>query len=133
MTATVSGNQTNIAGSGAIGGALRAQATGLPIYAEGYPYFDTAAFTTPLAGEFGDAGRNTIPGLEHATFNMSFRRNFRLGDSTMRTLSFQLNTQNALNHPSITGIGTTVNSNTFGLATGASQMRTVSLAMRFSF
>jgi hypothetical protein len=132
-TATISGNQTNIAGSGAIGGTLRAEATGLPIDAPGYPYFDTLAFTTPPAGEFGDAGRNTIPGVEHASFNLSFRRNFRLGDSSLRTLSFQLNTQNALNHPSITGFGTTVNANTFGLATGAAQMRTVSLAMRFSF
>ena len=133
MTATVAGNQSNNAGSGAIGGTLRAEATGLPIYAAGYPYFDTAAFTTPPAGQFGDAGRNTIPGLEHATFNVSFRRNFRLGDSSMRTLSLQLNTRNALNHPSITGIGTTVNANTFGYATGASAMRTVSMALRFSF
>lgn len=133
MTATVSGNQSNLAGSGSIGGTLRAEATGLPIHAGGYPYFDTAAFTTPPSGEFGDAGRNTIPGLEHASFNISFRRNFRLGESSQRTLSVQLNTRNALNHPSITGIGTTVNANTFGYATGASQMRTVSLAMRFSF
>jgi hypothetical protein len=134
MTATISGNQSNIAGSGAIGGTLRAEATGLPIYAAGYPYFDPLAFTTPPSGEFGDAGRNTIPGLERASFNVSFRRMFRLGNETsQRTLSFQLNTNNALNHPSITGIGTTVNSNTFGYATGASQMRTVSMLMRFSF
>ncbi len=58
---------------------------------------------------------------------------FRLGEASQRTLSMQINTNNALNHPSISGFGTTVNSNTFGLATGASAMRTVSLQMRFTF
>ncbi len=134
MTATISGNQSNIAGSGSIGGTLRAEATGLPIDAAGYTYFNPLAFTTPPSGEFGDAGRNTIPGFEHATFNLSLRRMFRLGEASQRTLSFQLNTNNALNHPSITSIGTTVNANTFGYATGASQaMRTVSMQMRFTF
>jgi hypothetical protein len=133
MTATISGNQSNIAGSGSIGGTLRAEATGLPIDAPGYVYFNPLAFTTPPAGEFVDAGRNTIPGFEHATFNLSLRRMFRLGEASQRTLSFQLNTNNALNHPSITSIGTTVNANTFGYATNASQMRTVSMQMRFTF
>lgn len=133
-TATVSGNLSNLGGGGAIGGTLRAQATGLPINAPGFPYFNTAAFTTPLAGEFGDAGRNTIPGLPHASFNMNFRRTFRLGnEASQRTLAFQLNTNNALNHPTISGFGTNVSSNTFGIATGASQMRTVSMNLRFSF
>jgi hypothetical protein len=134
MTATIAGNLSDIAGSAAIGGTLRAEATGEPIYASGYPYFNPLAFTTPPPDEFGDAGRNTIPGLYHATFNMNFRRMFRLGnEAAQRTLSFQLTTNNALNHPTITGIGTTVNANTFGYATGASQMRTVSMLLRFTF
>ena len=133
-TATVSGNLSNLGGGGAIGGTLRAEATGLPISAAGFPFFNPAAFTTPLTDEYGDAGRNTIPGLPHATFGMNFRRTFRLGnEASQRTLAFQLNTNNALNHPTISGFGTNVSSYTFGIATGASQMRTVSMNLRFTF
>jgi hypothetical protein len=44
-----------------------------------------------------------------------------------------LSATNALNHPYITGFGTTVNSATYGLPTAVSTMRTVSLLLRFSF
>src|SRR5262249_7188455 len=124
-TATVSGNLSNLGGGGSIGGQLRAQATGLPIDASGFKYFNPAAFTTPIPGQFGNAGRNTIPGLPHASFNLSFQRTFRLGnEASQRTLTFALRTNNALNHPSISSFGTNVSSYTFGIATGASQMRT---------
>jgi len=82
----------------------------------------------------GNAGRNTIPGLPHSTFNLNFRRTFRLGnEASQRTLAFQLNTQNVLNHPTISSFGTNVSAYTFGIATGASQMRTVSMNLRFTF
>jgi hypothetical protein len=38
-----------------------------------------------------------------------------------------------LNHVQITGFGTTVNSNNYGLATAASATRTVTLLLRFNF
>ena len=43
-------------------GQLRAEATGVSI-ASAINYFNLAAFTSPPAGEYGDAGRDTIPGL----------------------------------------------------------------------
>jgi hypothetical protein len=132
-TATIAGNLSNTGTSGAIGGTLRAEATGLPIDAGDYPYFNPAAFTTPVPGQFGNAGRNTIPGLIRTSLNASLRRTFRLGEASQRTLAFQLNTNNTLNHPEVTSFGTTVNSNTFGLATGAAAMRTVSMSLRFTF
>jgi trimeric autotransporter adhesin len=133
LTAIVAGNLSNTGGGSAAGGTLRAQATGLPIQVEGSQYFNPLAFTTPISGEFGNAGRNTIPGLLRPTVQASLRRTFRLGESSQRTLAFQLNTSNTLNHPTITGVGTTVNANTFSLPTQASQMRTVSMSMRFTF
>ncbi len=137
MTATISGNQSNIAGSGSSRRrrcALEEPGPGLDCDAAGYKIFlDPLAFTTPPSGEFGDAGRNTIPGFEHSSFNLALQRTFRLGEASQRTLYFRLSTNNVLNHPSITSIGTTVNANTFGYATGASQMRTVSMQMRFTF
>lgn len=131
LTALVAGNLANTAGL-AGSGSTRAQATGLPIYNAGYPYFNLAAFTTPPAGEFGDAGRDTITGPFRVSFNSALNRAFRFGD-TRRQLQLRLSATNALNHVAITGFGTTVNSATYGLATAASATRTVQLLMRFNF
>jgi hypothetical protein len=104
----------------------------LGIHAPGASYFNTLAFTTPPAGQFGNAGRDTIPGLFRTSFNANMNRSFRFGESR-RTLTFSANASNVLNHVTITGIGTTVNSATYGLPTSASGTRTLSLNTRFNF
>jgi len=131
MTAQIGGNLSSTGGNGALANP-RAQATGLPIEAAGYPYFNLQAFTTPPAGQFGNAGVDTIPGLFHTSLNASLNRAFRFGD-TRRQLQLRLSATNALNHVVITNIGTTVNSNMYGLPTGASATRAVTLLLRFSF
>ena len=76
--------------------------------------------TNPVSpGRFGNAGVDTIPGLFHTSLNASLNRAFRFGD-TRRQLQLRLSATNALNHVVITNIGTTVNSNMYGLPTGAS-------------
>ncbi len=130
-TATVSGNLANTGGIAALGG-VRAEATGAPIDAGDSPYFNLQAFTTPPAGEFGNAGRDTIPGPFQLGLNAAMNRAFRFGE-TRRTLQLRLSANNALNHVVITGFGTTVNSATYGLPTSASATRTVTLLLRFSF
>jgi hypothetical protein len=129
LTARVSGNLANTGGTAAFG-AGRAQASGLPI--DGSGYFNLAAFTLPLAGQYGNAGRNTIPGLFRTSLNASFGRAFRFAE-TRRQLQLRINANNAFNHVTITNIGTTVNSATYGLPTGASQTRTVNMTLRFNF
>jgi hypothetical protein len=131
LTAVVAGNVSNTGGLGASGG-VRAEATGLPINAGDDPYFNLLAFTTPAVGEYGNAGRDTIPGPFQLGFNAAINRAFRFGE-TRRTLQLRLSATNALNHVIITGFGTTVNSATYGLPTSASATRTVSLLLRFSF
>jgi trimeric autotransporter adhesin len=131
LTAHVSGNLANTGGL-AGGGSLRAQATGLSIHADGHPYFNPAAFTTPVAGLFGNAGRSTIPGLFRITINSSLNRAFRFAESR-RSLTFSVNAQNVLNHVTITSVGTTVNSSNYGLPAAASPTRTLSLSSRFNF
>jgi len=79
---------------------------------------------TPPSGQYGNAGRDTIPGPFQFGLNAALNRAFRFGD-TRRTLQFRLSTSNALNHVAITSFGTTVNSSTFGLATAASATRSV--------
>ena len=48
-------------------------------------------------------------------------------------LQLRISANNALNHVTITSVGTTVNSATYGLPTGASGTRTVSVLLRFNF
>jgi hypothetical protein len=131
LTAKISGNLANTGGL-AGGGSLRAEATGLPIEGPGDTYFNTLAFTTPLAGQFGNAGRSTIPGLFRVTINSSLNRSFRFRESR-RTLTFSVNASNVLNHVTITSIGTTVNSSSYGLPVAASATRALTLNSRFSF
>jgi trimeric autotransporter adhesin len=131
LTAKVSGNLANTGGL-AGGGSLRAEATGVPIQGPGGTYFNTLAFTTPVAGQFGNAGRSTIPGLFRIAVNSSLNRSFRFAESR-RTLTFSVNASNVLNHVTITSIGTTVNSTNYGLPTAASATRGITLNSRFSF
>jgi hypothetical protein len=131
LTATVSGNLANIGGNAA-GGSSRAEATGESINGGDNPYFNLAAFTTPPAGYYGNAGRDTITGPFQLGLNMALNRAFRFGD-TRRTLQLRLSANNALNHVEITSFGTTVNASNYGLPTAASATRTVTLLLRFSF
>ncbi len=128
FTATVSGDPS---GTGIIGSA-RANATGLPV-TNGVGYFNPAAFTTVPGGTYGTAGRNTIPGIVNFSLNVSAARSFRIGEKHRIQLTF--NTQNPLNHPTITGINTVIDSKTLtpGTPTQAGSMRTVNAQARFTF
>jgi hypothetical protein len=135
LTATIAGNLSNTGGIGSLVGASggsRAEATGLPITGGDNPYFNLAAFTTPPAGQFGDAGRDTITGPFQVSINAAINRAWRIGESR-RQFQLRLSATNALNHVVVTGFGTTVNSATYGLATSASATRVVSLLLRFNF
>ncbi len=131
LTATVSGNLANTGGTAAFGSG-RAEATGLPIYGPGSPFFNLDAFTIPPAGEYGNAGRDTIPGPMLIGLNSALNRVWRFGD-TRRQLQLRLSANNALNHVQINSFGTVVNSATYGLPTGATAVRSVVLTMRFNF
>lgn len=130
FTARVLGNQSNSGGTGSVGSG-RADATGLPIE-DGSGYFNPLAYAVPKAGFFGNAGRNTILGPSTFTMNMGVSRSFRMGDDRRR-LEFRVDSSNFVNAVNITGIGTVLNANNYGLATNAAGMRTVSTSLRFRF
>jgi hypothetical protein len=126
FTATVNGDTS---GTGYTGDA-RAQATGLPV-SSGSGFFNPGAFTVPAAGTFGDAGRDTIPGIPHFTLTASFFRSFRIDDK--RRIEFRLDSTNPINHVAITGINTTVGSIQYGLPTNAAAMRSATATVRLRF
>ncbi len=136
FTARVLGNQVNNSGTGSFS-SERASVTGLsPVLGTDERstsfWFNTAAFTLPDPGTFGDAGRNTIPGPGAWTLDLSVHRSIPLGE-TGRRLLISLRSQNVLNHVNYTSINTIVNSRGFGQVTAAGPMRTIQLDLRFSF
>jgi len=129
LTARVLGNVADAGGSGSVGNA-RADATGLPVTSS-QGFFNPAAFSVPAAGEFGTAGRNTIPMPGALTLNASLGRTFRFHDRYRA--EFRVDGTNITNSVNINGFGTTVNASNYGVATLAAAMRTFSFRVRFLF
>jgi hypothetical protein len=129
LTATVLGNASNLGGAG-VAGTVRADATGLPIDA-GSGYFNPAAFAVPLPGTYGTAGRGTIPGPGTFTMSLQLARQIQLAER--RSIEFNVQAANLLNHVNISGLGTVVNSLNYGLPTAAGGMRTLSATVRLRF
>lgn len=130
LTARVLGNTAVLAQTGGVGSG-RAEATGESL-ASATGFFNLAAFTIPPAGEFGNAGRNTIPGPDLVSLNAAFARSFQFGD-TRRRLELRLEANNVLNQVNYTNVGTVVNATNYGLPISASGMRTLSAVLRFRF
>ncbi len=113
-------------------GTVRADVTGLPIYAAPAGlYLNPAAFVAPVAGEWGNAGRNIITGPMQFSLNSSFGRVFRLGER--RSADLRFDSTNVLNHVAFTSWNTTVGSQNFGVPTSANAMRTIQATLRFRF
>jgi hypothetical protein len=115
-------------------GTLRANYNGQPI-ALADPistlFFNTAAFSIPAPGTFGNAGRNTIVGPGTSVMNLGVTRNISFGDT--RGLSIQLLASNLFNTVQFASIDTVVNSPTFGQVTSVRPMRRMQLLFRFRF
>lgn len=129
LTARVLGNTAQLAQTGAVGSG-RAEATGLPIDSSA-GFFNLLAFTVPPAGQYGNAGRNTIPGPGLFSLNLAFARSFTFAER--RRLEFRIEGNNILNTVNITNLYTVVNAVNYGLPSAASTMRTLDAVVRFRF
>jgi hypothetical protein len=129
LTPTVGGAGSQVSGTG-LSGTLRANYTGAPIRIDG-KNFNTEAFVLPLPGQWGTASRNSIPGPAQFSLNAQVSRTIRI--SERRTVDIQAQANNILNRVAVTGWGTTVGSNNFGLLTGVGGMRRINISMRMRF
>jgi hypothetical protein len=114
-------------------GTLRADYTGAPVTINDpalLQYFNTTAFSVPLAGTFGSAGRNTIIGPAQQQLDASLSRDVRFGN---RAVSVRLQGTNLFNSVRFGAIDTVVNSPTFGQVVSIRPMRSVQLNVRFRF
>ena len=113
---------------------LRADTSGAPITISDpsiINFFNTAAFSLPATGAYGDAGRNLIIGPGGHQLNGTLVRDIRLSGN--RALTLQINATNILNTVQWTTIDTDINSPTFGHVLSVKPMRAATMTMRFRF
>jgi hypothetical protein len=131
LTARVLGDLAiGLAQTGGVGSG-RAEATGLSL-ASASQFFNPAAFAVPASGEFGNAGRNTIPGPSRFDVDLAFGRSFLL-DESRRRLEFRVETKNVFNQVNFTNINTVVNASNYGLPISAAPMRVLDALVRLRF
>jgi len=116
-----------VVGTG-VTGPLRPDTTGAPVEAAAQGrYLNPAAYSAPLAGQWGTAGRNSIVGPSQFTLNASLGRTFA------DNLDLRIDSTDALNHVTYPSWNTTVTSSQFGLPSTANAMRSVQATLRWRF
>jgi hypothetical protein len=136
-TAQIQGNLSNKAGTSSISN-LRADATGERValprsQRTTEDFFNTAAFSLPAAGEYGDAARDTIPGPGTVNFNMSLDKSITFSREHGMRGDFRVESDNIFNTPKFSGLSTVVNGQGFGRVTGVGAMRSVVFSLRMMF
>ena len=97
----------------------------------GSQHLNPAAYSAPLLGQWGTAGRNSITGPSQFSLDSSVARTFR--PSGRFYLDLKVAATNMLNHPVFTGWNTTVNSTQFGLPLNPNPMRSLETSLRLRF
>jgi hypothetical protein len=119
-----------VAGTGFVG--VRPHLTGVPPEpAPAGSYVNPAAYTTPLAGTWGDAGRNSIRGPAQFALDASVSRVFRLRGRL--NLEWRVASTNVLNRVTFSTINTVIAGPQFGLPTLANPMRRIQSTLRLRF
>ena len=113
-------------------GSIRPDYTGAALYsAPNGLFLNPAAYAVPAAGQWGDAGRDSITGPSQFSLNASLGRTFRMSDRF--NLDLRVDSTNALNHVVYSSWNTTVTSAQFGLPTSANAMRSLQTTLRLRF
>ncbi|HEY6509354.1 MAG TPA: hypothetical protein VIY56_15145, partial [Vicinamibacterales bacterium] len=94
-------------------------------------YMNPAAYAAPAAGQWGDAGRNSVTGPAQFAFNAAVGRTFRWGNRF--NIDWRIDATNVLNAVTYSGINTFVGSPQFGLPNRANQMRRLQSSLRVRF
>jgi trimeric autotransporter adhesin len=132
FTPLVTGAVSDVANG--VNGTLRANYDGSAISLSdptAVHFFNTAAFSVPATGTYGNAGRNIITGPGSFTFNMGLNKNFAVRGT--RGVSLRIQANNVLNTPVWGSIGTTVNAATFGQVTSIRSMRSAQIVLRMNY
>lgn len=103
-------------------------------------FFNTCAFTDPAYGSFGNVGQNTVRGPGLQEWDMSFQKNFAVGEK--RRVQFRGEMFNIFNHPNFlfaqpgpqnSNNATVFGTPSFGYVTAARAPRQVQFALKFYY
>jgi len=107
-----------------VSGPIRPFYTGADLYnAPAGLNLNPAAYAPPIAGQWGNAGRNSITGPSQFSWNASMGRTFRMSDRL--NLDVRVDSTNTLNHVTYPNWNTTVGNAQFGLPNTANAMRSL--------
>jgi hypothetical protein len=131
LTPTLGGVRSTTTGTG-ITGNVRADATGLAVgdAPAGQP-FNFAAFAIPAAGQWGNAGRNSVVGPAQFVFNAGIARTFQFSERV--SFDWRLDAANFLNRQTYIGVNNSVGGPQFGLPSLTNTPRKVTSTMRLRF
>jgi hypothetical protein len=111
---------------------VRADYTGASLYNAPVGYFlNPAAVTAPQAGQWGNAGRDSMTGPGQFSMSASMARAFRVSERL--TLNLRIDATNPLNHAVVTQLNTIVTNRLFGLPAAVNGMRSVITSLRATF
>ena len=128
-TQTTSSNAP-VPGTGVVG-SLRPMLTGATLTAPDGYYLNPAAYAAPVAGQWGNAGRNSVTGPAQFSLDASVARTFQL--SPRLTLDWRIDATNVLNRETYTSVNAILGSPQFGLPSATSTPRRVLSTMRLRF
>ena len=122
---------TPVRGTG-VTSSVRPDYTGAPLYAAPPGLsLNPRAYAPPAAGQWGNAGRDSITGPSQLLLNASLGRIFQISDRL--NLDLRVDLTNALNHVTFPSWNTAVTSAQFGLPTSANAMRSLQTVVRLRF
>ncbi len=94
-------------------------------------WFNPAAFTNPVDGQFGNVGRNTLSGPGNIAIDFSIFKNFSVTERAK--IQFRSEFFNMINHPNFNGLSTTYDGTNPGELTTAGTSRQIQFALKFLF
>jgi outer membrane receptor protein involved in Fe transport len=99
----------------------------------GQKWFDTTAFVEPVAGTFGNTGRNSVRGPGYVNYNATVARTFALGERM--SLRFTASAFNVTNTPRFDNPSGSFTSSAFGEITNtiANSERRIRFGLKLSF
>ncbi|HEY1577412.1 MAG TPA: carboxypeptidase regulatory-like domain-containing protein [Terracidiphilus sp.] len=113
-------------------GSIRPDLTGASIYGgQNGAHLNPAAFTAPVDGAWGNAGRNSITGPNTFSLDGGMQRTFR--PSKHFYLDARIDVTNLLNHAVFSAWNTTVQSTQYGLPQSVNPMRSMQATFRVRF
>jgi len=95
-------------------------------------FFNTAAFSVPAAGTFGNLGRNTIIGPGLTDLDMVIAKNIALSEAVK--LQLRVECFNLFNHPNYNIVGRIINDpTTFGRVLSQLDPRQLQFGLKLQF